>query len=77
MIYRTIKPLLVDAIQANEPLDIPTENGPVHIKRGDWLIRDPQGNLSRWDDISFKSTYESLNTSRQLEELCEGKAWGC
>jgi hypothetical protein len=77
MLYRTIKPLLVDAIQVNENLDVPTESGLVRVKPGDWLLRDTNGNLSRCDDISFKSTYECLSTSRSLEELYEGKSYGC
>jgi hypothetical protein len=77
MLYRTIKPLLVDAIQVNEVLDVPTECGLVRVNPGDWLLRDTNGNLSRCDDSSFKSTYESLSTSRPLEDLREGKPCGC
>lgn len=47
MLYRTIKPLLVDAVQAKEPADIATQGGVVHLNAGDWLVRDPQGNLVR------------------------------
>jgi hypothetical protein len=77
MLYRTIKPLLVDAVQAKEPTDIPTQAGVVHLNAGDWLVRDPQGNLVRCDDIHFKCTYEPLASSVRVEELNEGKPCGC
>jgi hypothetical protein len=77
MLYRTIKPLLVDAIQVKEAVDVPTDGGVLHAKPGDWLVRDANGNLSRCDDISFKCTFESLSTSRRLEEFIEAKPCGC
>lgn len=77
MLYRSVKPLLVEAVQAKETADITTQGGVVHVNRGDWLVRDPQGNLLRCDDINFKSTYEPLDSSARLEELSEGKACGC
>lgn len=78
MLYRSIKPLLVDAVQVKAPLDIPTDGGGVlHVDAGDWLMRDPQGNLVRCDDIHFKSTYEPMASSVRLEDLNEGKPCGC
>jgi hypothetical protein len=77
MLYRSIKPLLVDAIQIKAPVDIPTPSGTLHVKAGDWLVRDPQGNLVRCDDTSFKSTYEPLANSVRVEDLNEGKPCGC
>jgi hypothetical protein len=60
MLYRTIKPLIVDAIQVEESREIRTKDGLLHVKAGEWLVRDPQENLVRCDDINFKCTYESL-----------------
>ena len=77
MLYRSIKPLLVEAVQAKEPSDVPANGGVLHVNRGDWLVRDPQGNLVRVDDVSFKSTYELLESSGRLEDLHEGKPCGC
>ena len=77
MLFRTIKPLLVDAVQAKEPADVQTTTGVVHVNRGDWLVRDPQGNLVRYDDISFKCTYERLEGPTRLEDVSEGKPCGC
>jgi hypothetical protein len=77
MIYRSVKPLLVDAVQVKEPADVPTRGGVLHLDPGDWLVRDPQGNLVRCDDIHFKCTYELLESSARLEDLREGKPCGC
>ena len=77
MLYRSIKPLLVDAIQVREAVEVPTEGGILRAKPGDWLVRDADGNLTRCDDANFKCTFESLATSRRLEEFVEGKHWGC
>lgn len=77
MLYRSIKPLLVEAVQVKEPADVPTDGGVLHVDRGDWLVRDPQGNLVRVDDINFKCTYEQLESSGRLEDVHEGKPCGC
>jgi hypothetical protein len=77
MLYRTIKPLLVDAIQVKEPGEIKTKDSVLHVNAGDWLIRDPQGNLVRCDDINFKCTYESLADESRIEELNEARPCGC
>lgn len=77
MVYRSIKPILVDAVQMKEATKIPTPGGVLHLQAGDWLVRDPQGNLVRCNDIDFKCTYEVLNTSVSVEQLHEGKPCGC
>jgi hypothetical protein len=77
MLYRSIKPLLVSAVQVTEPRDVPTKGGILKVNAGDWLVTDPQGNLVRCDDINFKCTYELLESSTSLEELREGKPCGC
>jgi len=77
MLYRSIKPLLVDAVQVKEPTDISTQGGVLHVNAGDWLVRDPQGNLVRCDDTHFKCTYEPLASSVRVEDLNEGRTCGC
>jgi len=77
MIFRTIKPLLVEAIQLKEPADIPVEGGILRVKPGEWLLRDGQGNLTRCDDTSFKCSYEPVDARNGLEFLAEGKPCGC
>jgi hypothetical protein len=77
MLYRTIKPLVVDAIQVKEPGEVRTKDGVLRVETGDWLVRDPQGNLVRCDDINFKCTYESLSDAIGVEDLNEAKPCGC
>ncbi len=77
MLYRSIKPLLVDAVQIKEHADVPTNGGILHLNPGDWLVRDPLGNFVRCDDTHFKCTYELLDSSARLEEFREGKPCGC
>lgn len=77
MVYRSIKPILVDAVQFKEAANVPTSGGVLHLEPGDWLVRDPQGNVIRFSDIDFKSTYEALNTSVSVEQLHESKPCGC
>jgi hypothetical protein len=77
MIYRTIKPLLVDAIQVKEPAEVPTEGGILHVKPGDWLIRDAHGNITRCNDINFKCSYEPSDARNELDYFSEGTPCGC
>jgi len=77
MLYRSIKPLVVDAVQVEEATEVHTEGGLVHAERGDWLLRDPQGNLVRFSDADFKCTFDPLRDSTPLELLREGKSYGC
>jgi hypothetical protein len=76
MIYRSIKPLLIDAIQVKEPADVATERGTLHVEPGEWLIRDQQGNITRCDDINFKCSYELFQERGSLDYLTEGKPCG-
>ena len=77
MVYRSIKPILVDAVQIKESSNVPTPGGLLHLEAGDWLVRDPQGNVARVNDIDFKCTYEALKTSVPVEQLHESKPCGC
>jgi hypothetical protein len=77
MLYRSIKPLVVDAVQVKESGEVRTQDGLLHVKAGDWLVRDAQGNLVRCDDINFKCSYESLADAGRIEDLHESKPCGC
>jgi hypothetical protein len=77
MLYRSIKPLVVDAVQVEEATDVRTNGGLVHAERGDWLLMDPQGNLVRFSDADFKCTFDPLRDSTPIELLREGRPCGC
>jgi hypothetical protein len=71
MTYRNIKPLVVDAIQISGPTDVPTCGGILHAGTGDWLVRDPQGNVNLCDDLYFIKNYAPLKDSTPLEQFRE------
>jgi len=69
MLYRSIKPMVVEAVQVEEATDVRTNGGLVHAERGDWLLRDPQGNLVRFSDADFKCTFDPLRDSTPIDLL--------
>jgi hypothetical protein len=76
MTYRNIKPLVVDAIQISGPTDVPTCGGILPAGNGDWLVRDPQGNVNLCDDLYFIENYAPLNDSTPLEQFRERTSGG-
>jgi hypothetical protein len=76
MTYRNIKPLVVDAIQISGPTDVPTCGGSLNAEPGDWLVRDPQGNVNLCDDLYFIENYAPLKDSTPLEQFRERTAGG-
>jgi hypothetical protein len=76
MTYRNIKPLVVDAIQISGPTEVPTCGGILHAGTGDWLVRDPQGNVNLCDDIYFISNYAPLKDSQPLEQFRDRTSHG-
>lgn len=77
MLYRSTREQVVEAIQVTEPLDVPTSSGILRAGAGDWLILDPQGNLSRCDNVNFQCTYEAVIDSNRYAKLDEGTPCGC
>jgi hypothetical protein len=76
MRYRNIKPLMVDAIQVNGPADVQTGKGVIHTDAGDWLMRDPHGNVNVCDDHYFMKNYAVLKDSGPLEQFRESTPHG-
>jgi hypothetical protein len=77
MLYRSTKEQVVEAIQVQEAVEIPTPHGALKAEAGDWLILDPQGNLNRCDNVNFQCTYEAINDSNRYAKASEGKPCGC
>jgi hypothetical protein len=71
MRYRSIKPLILHAIQVNGPTDMQTCDAVLHAGPGDWLLCDPQGNAKLCDDLYFKKNYAPLKDSTPLEHFRE------
>jgi hypothetical protein len=74
--YRSIRPLIVDAIQVNGPTDFPTCNGALHASSGDWVLRDPHGNVRLCSDAYFRSNYAPMGGSQPLEQFRERASRG-
>jgi hypothetical protein len=77
MLYRSTKEQVVEAIQVQEAVDVPTATGIVKAKPGDWLIIDAQGNLGCCDNVNFQCTYEAENDSDKYARVSESKPCGC
>jgi hypothetical protein len=77
MLYRSTREQVVEAIQVQEAVEVPTPGGKVRAEVGDWLILDPQGNLNRCDNLNFQCTYEAVQDSSQYALVSEGKPCGC
>lgn len=69
--YRSIKPLIVEAIQVSGPADVPHPGGTLRAAAGDWLVLDPQGNLRVCNDSYFRANYSPLGSLRPLKEFRE------
>jgi hypothetical protein len=77
MLYRSTREQVVEAIQVQEAVEVPTARGIVRAEAGDWLIMDSQGNLSRCDNVNFQCSYEAVDDSNQYARVSEGKPCGC
>ena len=77
MLYRSTREQVVEAIQVQEAMDVPTAGGTIRAEIGDWLIRDSHGNLNRCDNVNFQCTYEAVEDSSQYARVSEGKPCGC
>jgi hypothetical protein len=74
--YRSIRPLIVDAIQVHGPAEFPTCNGVLHASSGNWVLRDPQGNVKLCNDTYFRSNYSPMRASKPLEQFREEEPCG-
>lgn len=75
-LFRTQRPLLVDANQCTMPMTIQTDRGLRHVRRGDWVVRGEGGECYVVDDAFFQRTFAPDSSSdAQLEP--EGRHYGC
>jgi hypothetical protein len=73
-LFRTQRPLLVDANQCTMPMTIQTDSGLRQVRRGDWVVRGEGGECYVVDDAFFQRTFRPESTGC-LEE--EGRHYGC
>lgn len=77
MLYRAVRPVLIEAIHAEEPMDVETPDGPVHVETGEWLVRNEGGAVFACDASYFARTYEPVKSNEVLSQYEEGKPCGC
>jgi len=75
--FWTVKPIIVEAVQLTEPMDVNTGKEIVHAKTGDWVVRGPGGNYYACSDTEFKCTYEHLVETTYAESGSQGHEYGC
>lgn len=54
------RPIVVEAYQTIEPVDIETPEGTMHASPGDWIIRGVEGELYPCKPSVFKIVYEPV-----------------
>ena len=60
-IYRTSRPLIVDAVQCTEAKTIATDLGSINVKRGDWVICGEGSECYVVDDAFFQRTFVAVH----------------
>lgn len=55
------KPVVIEAYQCAEPLDIPTLEGVMHANVGDWIITGVKGEQYPCKPDIFTATYEEVH----------------
>jgi hypothetical protein len=75
--FRTLRPLIVDATQCEQPETITTETGICHASKGDWIVKGEDGEIYVVDNAFFHRTFTPLRTypGDRLKE--EGRHYGC
>jgi hypothetical protein len=64
--YRTLRPIIVDAVQCNEPKTIATDLGFINAKRGEWIISGEGGECYIVDNAFFQRTFVSLQKNSHI-----------
>lgn len=74
-VFRTKRPLLVDATQCPVPTTITTDTGFRHVESGDWIIHGEDGETYVVDNAYFQRTYVPVaETWDNAEELVQESA---
>ena len=65
--YQTSRPMIVDAVQCDEPKMIATDLGFINVKRGEWVVCGEGGECYVVDDAFFQRTFVSLRSNSQIK----------
>jgi len=77
-IYRTSRPMIVDAVQCTEAKTIATDLGFINVKRGDWVVCGEGDECYIVDDSFFQRTFvpvqRHLRTPIPAERKLQGRS---
>jgi hypothetical protein len=76
-IYRTSRPMIVDAVQCTEAKTIATDLGFINVKRGDWVICGEGSECYVVDDTFFRRTFVAVQGHLRTPEADERRLQGC
>jgi hypothetical protein len=72
-IYRTSRPMIVDAVQCTEAKTIATDLGFINLKCGDWVICGEGSECYVVDDAFFQRTFVAVRRDLRTPEPDERK----
>lgn len=75
-IYRTSRPMIVDAVRCTGAKTIATDLGFINVKRGDWVICGECNDCYVVDDAFFQRTFVAVQGHLRTPEPDEWKLWG-
>jgi hypothetical protein len=75
--FRTVRPLLVDATQAEQSTTVSTRTGVYTVAKGDWIVTGENGETYFVDNPFFQRTFVRLATDPWQQEMNEGCHYGC
>jgi hypothetical protein len=74
--FRTLRPLVVDATQCEQPRTIATDTGFCNVAKGDWIVKGENGETYVVDDAFFQRTFTPLQTYPWEMKQEEGRHYG-
>jgi hypothetical protein len=76
-IFRTVRPLIVDATQCTQSQTIAADIGFCNVTKGDWIVKGENGETYVVDDAFFQRTFTPLRTYPGDHPSEEGRNYGC
>jgi hypothetical protein len=76
-IFRTVRPLIVDAVQCESTGTLPADCGIGTVIKGQWIVKGENGETYILDDSFFKRTFQPLPGTALYLESKEGRSYGC
>ena len=75
-VFKTYRPLIVDANQCKSETTIAADNGFRHVRRGEWIIRGENGECYVVDNTFFERTFKPAETPAECGQAAEGRHYG-